>query len=436
MIAFEIAVVLGLIVLNGFFAMSELAIVSSRRARLQALADRGSRGARLALRLAADPGRFLSTVQIGITLIGILAGAFSGASLASQLSDVLADVPWLAAIHETAALIIVVVAITYLSLIIGELVPKHLALRNAEAVAAFVAWPMQLLSRIAAPAVLLLDGSTTVVLALLGGRAAARAAVTEEEIKTLIAEATKVGIVEAVEEEMISGVMRLADRPARAIMTPRPDVQWLDADEPADELRRKLAASAHSRFPVCRGVIDDVVGVVQVHDILNAVLAGAPLDVKSLSGEAPIVPDRTDALTVLAQLKRPGTHMVIVVDEYGSVEGVVTRADILEAIVGELSELEEGPGLVRRDDGSWLVDGSMPIDEVFDALRLDHLDEEHDFHTLAGFILSALGHIPRPGEHFDRHGHRFEVVDLDGRRIDKVMIVRLAEPTDATAYED
>jgi putative hemolysin len=434
MTAFEILVVLGLILLNGFFAMSELAMVSARKARLQGLADRGSRGARLALRMASDPGRFLSTVQIGITLIGILAGAFSGVALAARLDDVLATIPLLAPIAESAALGIVVVAITYVSLIIGELVPKHLALRHAEAIAVVVAWPMRLLSHIAAPAVLLLDGSTKAVLRLLGARAAARATVTEEEIKTLIAEATKVGIVEAAEQEMISGVMRLADRPARAIMTPRPDVRWLDVDEPPDELRSKLAEHAHSRFPVCRGVIDDVIGIVQVRDILNAVLAGAPVDLKALSSTAPIVPDRTDALAVLTQLKRPETHMVIVVDEYGSVEGVVTRADILEAIVGELMEHEEGPSLVRRDDGSWLVDGSMPVDEVFDTLHLHDLDEEHNFHTLAGFVLSVMGHIPKPGEHFDWYGHRFEVVDVDGRRIDKVAIARLSEPSDAGAY--
>jgi putative hemolysin len=423
MIAIEIVIVLGLIVLNGFFAMSELAMVSARRARLQSLAERGSRGAGRALALCRDPGRFLSTVQVGITLIGILAGAFGGAELSDRLDDVLGTVSWLAPVAESVAFGLVVVAITYVSLVVGELVPKHLALRNPEAIAVAVAWPMSLLSRAMAPAVAVLDGSTKALLRLAGAREAARSGVTEEEIKTLIAEAAKIGIVEVAEQEMISGVMRLADRPVRAIMTPRPDIAWLDVDGSLEDLRRTLAENAFSRFPVCRGSIDDVLGVVQVRDMLNALLAGQSLDLRSLMREAPIVPDQTDALAVLAAFKRSHMHMALVVDEYGSLEGVVTRADILEAIVGELAEQEEEePALVRRADGSWLIDGSMPIDEVAAELRLESIGTDGDFHTLAGFILSRLERLPKPGEKVEWGGYCFEVLDMDGRRIDKVLV--------------
>jgi putative hemolysin len=424
MVFWELLIVLGLILLNGLFAMAELALISVRKARLKALADRGSRRARAALALAAEPGQFLSTVQIGITLIGILAGVYGGATLAEALRAPLEALSWTAPVADTLAYGIVVVAITLLTLVLGELVPKQLALRRAERIALALAPPMRLLARLVSPITFLLDGASRLVLAALGQRAATGHTVSDEEIKALIAEATRAGVVEEAEQEMISGVMRLADRPVRAVMTPRPEVKWLDAADSADEIRRKLAAHAYSHFPVCRGHIDEVLGVVHVRDILNAILAGQALDLSALARPAPVVPDSTDALDALEALRPAETPMALIVDEYGSLEGVVTRADILETIVGELSGAGSEVGIVRRADGSWLSEGGAPIDEVSAALDLGPLAEEGDFLTIAGFILSRLQHLPKAGETVAWRGYRFEVVDMDGRRIDKVLVSR------------
>jgi putative hemolysin len=425
MVFWESLIVLGLILLNGLFAMAELALISVRKARLKALADRGNRRAGAALALAAEPGQFLSTVQIGITLIGILAGVFGGATLAAALRAPLEALSWTAPVADTLAYGIVVVVITFLSLVLGELVPKQIALRRAERIALTLAPPMRTVARLVSPITIVLDGASRLVLAALGQQAAPGHTVSDDEIKALIAEATRAGVVEEAEQEMISGVMRLADRPVRAIMTPRPEVKWLDAAEPADEIRRKLAENAYSHFPVCRGHIDEVLGVVHVRDILNALLAGRPIDLGPLVRPAPVVPDSTDALDALDALRPAETPMALVVDEYGSLEGVVTRADILETIVGELSGAGAEAGIVRRPDGSWLIDGGTPIDEVSAALELATLAEAGDFHTIAGFILSRLQHLPKAGEAVAWRGYRFEVVDMDGRRIDKVLVSRL-----------
>jgi putative hemolysin len=420
----DLLVILLLVLLNGFFAMSEMALVSSRRARLKQMAEEGRRGARSALALAEDPGRFLSAVQIGITLIGILAGAFSGATLAQKLSAWLATFPPVAAFSDTIAIFIVVLGITYLSLILGELVPKRIALADAEAVASRVARPMNLLSKLASPAVWLLRLSSEAVLRLLGMPAHRASTVTEEEVKAMVAEGADAGVFQASERDMIDGVLRLADRPVSAIMTPRIDVVWLDAEASADEIRERIADSGHSRFPVGRGDVDAMDGVVHAKDLLDQLMAGEPLDLAASACQPLFVHEGTPVLKMLELFRGSRVHMALIVDEYGSFEGIITPTDILSAIAGEFPEDEEEaePAAVRRDDGSWLIDGRTDIAQVERILERRGLDSEGDFHTLAGFILWRLGHVPRIGESFDWRDLRFEVMDMDGRRIDRVLV--------------
>jgi len=424
----EILIVLCLVLINGYFAMSELAVVSARPARLEALARKGGRGARLALALSRDPGRMLSTVQIGITLVGIAAGAFGGARLAEPLGEALARVPALAPLSAEIAYTLVVVGITYLSLIIGELVPKHLALRAPERIAAMVAPTVDLLSRISTPAVWLLETSSRLVLRLLGSEAQPAEAVTEEEVRTLIAEGTRAGVFHQQEQEMIGRVLRLADRPVRAIMTPRVELVWLDVEADPGEIARIVRESGHSRFVVGQGSLDEVLGVVHVRALLDACLAGQTPDLRAAVRPMLVVPDGMPVLRALEALRQARVSMALVVDEYGEVEGMVTVEDVLEAVVGDMPErrLGEEPAIVRREDGSMLMDGMLSIDEVKLALGLDDLPDEASYHTLAGFILDQLGRIPEEGQAVAYGGWRFEVVDMDGRRIDKVLVRRSA----------
>ena len=420
----EMLIVLALLLLNGYFAMSELAVVSARPARLEARARAGGRGARLALALARDPGRMLSTVQIGITLVGIVAGAFGGARLAGPLAGVLAEVPLLAPLSAELAYTLVVAAITYLSLVIGELVPKRLALRAPERIAALVAPAIDLLSRISTPAVWLLETSSQLVLRLLGSETQPRETVTEEEVRTLIAEGTRTGVFHRQEQEMIGRVLRLADRPLRAIMTPRVELVWLDVDAEPARIAGIVRESGHSRFVVCQGGLDDVLGVVHVRDLLEACLAGRPLDLRAATRPALVLHDGMRVLRALEALRQARVSLALVVDEYGEIEGLVTVDDVLEAVVGDMPErrLGEEPDIVRRDDGSLLMEGMLPIDEVKLALGLDSLPDEETYHTLAGFILAQLGRVPEEGQSVAYGGWRFEVVDMDGRRIDKVLV--------------
>jgi putative hemolysin len=422
----EILVVLALVLLNGYFAMSELAVVSARPARLEAQARKGGRGARLALALARDPGRMLSTVQIGITLVGIVAGAFGGARLAAPLADALAQLPALAPVSAEIAYVLVVMAITYLSLIIGELVPKHLALRAPERVAALVAPTIDLVARIGTPAVWLLETSSRFVLRLLGSEPQPSEAVTEEEVRALIAEGTRAGVFHRQEQEMIGRVLRLADRPVRAIMTPRVELVWLDVEDDPAEIARVIRESGHSRFVVGKGSLDDVLGVVHVRGLLDACLDGRPLDLQASLRPMLVVPDSMPVLRGLEALRQARVSMALVVDEYGEVEGVVTVEDLLEAVVGDMPEhrLGEDPSIVRRDDGSMLMDGMLAIDELKLALGFDSLPDQDSYHTLAGFVLAQLGCVPAEGESVAYGGWRFEVVDMDGRRIDKVLVRR------------
>jgi putative hemolysin len=420
----EIAVVLALVLLNGFFAMSEIAVVSARPARLEALAHKGRRGARLALGLARDPGRMLSTVQIGITLVGIVAGAFGGARLAEPLAAALSRVPTLAPFSAELAYILVIAAITYLSLIIGELVPKRLALRAPAHIAALVAPTVDLVARLSTPAVRLLESSSRLVLRALGSEVQSAETVTEEEVRMLIAEGTRAGVFHRHEREMIERVLRLADRPVRAIMTPRVELVWLDIEADPDEIARVVRASGHSRFVVGKGGLDDVLGVVHVRGLLDACLAGRPLELQAAVRPVPVVPDTTPIPRALEALRQARVSIALIVDEYGEVEGVVTAEDVLEALVGDMPErrLHEEPAIVRRDDGSMLIDGMLAVDEVKLALGLDSLPEEESYHTLAGFILAQLGRVPAEGQAVLYGGWRFEVVDMDGRRIDKVLV--------------
>ncbi|EME67798.1 hemolysin-like protein [Paramagnetospirillum caucaseum] len=430
-IAFEIAVIIALVVLNGCFAMSELAIVSARRARLAARAAEGSKGAEAALLLADNPTRFLSSVQIGITLVGVLAGAYSGATLAEQLSAwIAAEFPFAAPAAPGIAIALVVGAITYASLIVGELVPKHIALANPEGIAEMVARPMARVARLTSPLIWLLEGSSHALIRLLGVRRSDDQTVTEEEVRAMIAEGTESGIFEPEEKEMIAGVMRFGDRRVRGIMTPRADMIWLDLDWEMDDILKTLRDSPHSRLPVCRGGIDEMLGVVQAKDLLNTALDHRPLDVAAAVKPLTVVHDNAPALHVLDVLKQSDIHMALVVDEYGGVEGIVTAADILGSILGSLSEHgEEYQGTItEREDGSWLLDGDVAADLAAERLGCRAMkDGGSDYATAAGFMLSEFRAIPSAGDHFVRDGWRFEVVDMDGRRIDKILVSRDTE---------
>jgi len=428
MLALELGIVTVLIVVNGLLAMSELAIVSSRPARLAGLSEKGAKGARQALTLASDPGKFLSTVQIGITLVGVLSGAFSGATLGLRLSQWLMEMGLAKGLADTVGVGAVVGLITYASLIVGELVPKQIALRNPESVAVKVAPAMTWLARASSPVVWLLDVSGKLILRLLGHGGEADEKVTEEEIRSLVREAEDAGVLEPGEKEMIAGVMRLGDRPVGAVMTPRPEVDLIDLGEPPDAIRAAITKSPHSRLPVFDGDRDDALGVVQAKDLLDACMAGAMPDIRTLVREVPVIPESADARDVLAILRSSPVHMGLVHDEYGSFQGVVTSADILESIVGSF-HTEEGPAevpAVKRADGSYLIQGWMPADEFADLLGIP-LPLSRPYHTAAGFMLQNFGAIPNAGDSFDAHGWRFEVVDLDGRRIDTVLATRVAQ---------
>lgn len=424
-VLWNVLIVLLLIVLNGFFAMSELAIVSSRRGRLKQMSDEGVRGAKIALKLSEDPGSFLSTVQIGITAIGVLAGAFSGATIADEITPYVARIPGLADAAQTLSFTGVVIVITCLSLVVGELVPKQIAINDAERTAARVARPMAVLARVGAPAVWFLRRTSNLLIRMMGLPLTRQVTVTEEEVKSLVAEATEAGVVQVAERDMIDGVLRLADRPARSIMTPRVDVIWLDPSDPPEEIRRQITESGRSRFPVSRNDVEEIEGVVYAKDLLDRMLQGMPLDLTASLRPPLYVHDGTPVLKLLELFRSSGTHMALVVDEYGSFQGIVTPTDILESIAGEFpSEEEEGEeSAVRRDDGSWLLDGRIPIDQVERLLeRRDLNPDDEDFHTLAGFVLWQLGHVPSVGESFVWHDLRFEVVDMDARRIDRLLV--------------
>lgn len=434
---FEITIILLLLVLNGLFAMSEIAVVSARPIRLQQMAQRGNRGAETALELSESPNHFLSTVQVGITLVGIFAGAFGGANIAGELAVPLSELPVIGRYASTISLVLVVGIITFLSVVIGELVPKRIALGNAEQIAALVARPMRTLSIIATPVVHLLSASTDVTLRLLGVQALADEEISEEEIRMMIHQGTEAGTIEEAERDMVESIFRLGDKTLESMMTPRPEIVWLDINAPDEEIRALIHVSHHTRFPVCDGDLDHILGVVQAKDLLFASLEGRPFDVQSMMQEPLLVPETMHVLQALERFKQSGVHMALLFDEYGGIDGLVTLIDILEAIVGDIPTLDElvEPPVVLREDGSWLVDGLMFIDDFKETFTIRKMPGEGKYQTLGGFIVFMLGSIPATGSHFDWGGYRFEVADMDGYRVDKVLLEAKVVPDETASGE-
>lgn len=422
-IILEIFVILFLIVLNGLFAMSETAIVSARKPRLRQQANSGDKNALLALTLVEDPEDFLSTVQIGITLIGILAGVFGGATLAKDLADGLVIIGLPHRSSETISVVFVVVIITYLSLVIGELVPKNLALRNSERVATAVAPFMHRLSRIVYPIVWLLSVSTQFVTRLLRVKSTEEVAVTDEEIEIMLEQGAKVGVFEPEEPEIVRRLFRLSDRTVRSLMTPRHEIVWLDRTDTLDQIHQKIIEKRYSRFPVADGDLDQVVGYIEVKDLVDRNLSDPELNPFKHLYPPLYVPETMSALDLLDRFKKEHGHMALVFDEYGGLEGLVTSTDLVEAIVGNI-DLPAAPSIIQRKDNSWLVDGSMPFVELLDFFEKEYLAGvgEGHYQSVGGFMLSMLKEVPAEGEVINWEGFRFEVVDMDGFRVDKVLV--------------
>jgi putative hemolysin len=425
----QLLVLLFLIALNGFLVMAELAIVSSRPARLQKMAADGRRGAKAALALNSGTARFLPSVQIGITVVAILSGAYGELNLSPQVASLLADAPLIGAYAKTAASAIVVAAIAYVSLVIGELVPKQVALSNRERIACIVAPAMNALAIAAAPIALLLRLSTSGVLWVVRPAVREEPEVTEEEVKSMIAEGTEAGVFEKAEQEIIERLLGVSGRSVRSIMVPRPDIVWLDITESKERLYEDIAKSGHSRFPVGRGDVDETIGIVHAKTLLDQLHTAGKINLEGAIKTPLYVHESTNVLKLLELFKASAVHMAIVLDEHGSVQGIVTPTDILTGIAGELPEAETGiePSATQREDGSWLLDAQMPVFEVERVLGVAGLAvDDAEYTTLAGFVLSQLGHIPAAGESFQWKNWRFEVVDLDGRRIDKVLAAQLS----------
>jgi putative hemolysin len=425
-VALDIILLFILFLLNGVFAMSELAVASARKTRLQQWAEEGDDRAAVALRLAEHPNRFLSTVQIGITLIGIITGFYGGATLSEPVARYLARIPAIVPYSQSIAVVLVVGLVTYLSLLVGELVPKRLALQNAERIAMAVAQPMNVLSRVTSPLVTFLGASSDFILRLLGVRHAGDPPITEEEIEILLQEGAAAGVFDPAEHEMVEGIFDLGDREARELMTPRYRLVALDVDDPLDESFRKIAASPHQVFPVYEGDLDRLLGMAPVKSLWAASLSGDPIDLRALTEPALIVPESMPALEVLQRFRDRASNAAMVVDEYGGIQGLISLHDLMEAITGDLAVSQERSGeVVRRDDGSWLLDGALPVHEVRDVLEIDDPlpgEENGDYETLGGFLMSRLERIPDVGDITDWSGHRFEVVDMDGRRVDRVLV--------------
>jgi putative hemolysin len=427
---FPILVILLLIVLNGIFVMAEMAVVSSRKPRLQQFANEGSHGARTALELATTPNRFLATTQIGITLIAILTGAIGERTLTNRLAASLIQFPQFKDYSEGLAFAIVVIAITYLSLIIGELLPKRLALHNPERIASAMSGLMNFLSRLCAPVVLLINGSTNLVIGAFALRPSGGPPVTEEEIKVMMEQGAEAGVFEEAEHDIMKSIFKLGDRGVSALMKPRRDVVWLDAEDPFVENQKKLASSLYSRFPVGQGSLDNVLGIVQTKDLLTRCLAGSMIDLKENLRPPLFVPEALPALRLLEMFKKSRTHLALVVDEYGGVEGLVTLNDILEDLVGDVASVDmpEERQVVTRPDGSMLIDGKLQLDDLKEVLQIPELASEKTggYQTLGGLVMLHVGRVPVTGDTFELDGHKFEVVDMDGKRVDKVLVSKIA----------
>jgi putative hemolysin len=421
-----LVVIVFLILANGLLSLSEMAIVASRRARLQRKADTGDKKAQQALTLAQDPADFLSTVQIGITTIGVLAGVFGGKTIASSIQAWLNQFEVLAPYSNGISVAIVVLLITYFTLVFGELAPKRLALNNPERIARRIAQPMRGLARLFSPIVRLLSFSTNAVLRLLGVRPSSDPPVTEEELKVLMEQGTRAGVFEEAEQDMVEGVLELADRRVDALMTPRTEIIWLDLDDSLEVNREKVVHSPHSRLPVAEGNLDNVLGIVHARDLLSRALNGEPLDLRACLTHPLYIPESMHALETLELFRQSGTHLAMVIDEFGGLQGLITYYDILEAIVGDMPALGEpsDPRMVKREDGSYLIDGKLPIDEFKDFFEIQALPEEDNgyYQTMGGFMMTHLGRIPKVTDHFEWGGMRYEIVDMDGLRVDKILL--------------
>jgi putative hemolysin len=423
----EIIIIIAIILVNALFVLSEMSVASSRKARLQQRINEGDKRANTVLGLIENPNLFLATVQIGITLVSVFVGAVGGARLAQPLSRLLASVPALTPYADSLGLVIVVIAIAFLSIVLGELIPKRIALHNPERIAAILAGPMILISKIFRPFVWVLGRITDFLLKLLGIEPGSEPPVTEEEIQLLIDQGTQAGVFEESEQDMVEGVFSLADQRVYSLMTPRPDIVWLDVDDSIEEIRQKLAESEFSRFPVRQGSLDTIVGIVRARDLLVQSLNDEPILLRNLLKPAFFVPETMFASRALEVLKEKGTDMLLVIDEFGALQGLLTINDILEEIVGEM-EIEE-PQATQRQDGSWLLDGMLEVDELKELFNLPALPHEDEYETLSGFMMVSLGRVPQPTDRFEWHGLRFEVMDMDGRRVDKVLVTTLPQRT-------
>lgn len=427
-LAIEILFIFLLTVCNGVLAMSEIAVVSARKTRLQQWAEGGNRNARLALDVSNSPEEFLSTVQVGITLIGVLAGALGGATIAQHLAVSIATTPLLTPYAETLAVGLVVIAITYLSLILGELVPKRIGLNNPERIATFIARPMRFLSRVASPVVWLLSASTRGLLWFLHQRETPESPITEEEIRILLRQGADVGTIRKDEREIIERVFLLGARRASTIMTTRKDLVVLYTSDSLQELQQKVAQTGHSLFPLCEDSLDNVLGVVRIQDILGQSIAGNAFDLKAVARQPLFLPESVQSMKLMDEFKKTGNDTALLLDEYGGLQGLITSTDILKAVVGEVSYLSV-PKAVRRPDGSWLVDGMLPLDELKNVMKLSQLpnEESRSFETAGGFLMALLARIPSEGDHIKWGHYRFEVLDMDGLRVDKILVTQLSK---------
>ncbi|HWQ67961.1 MAG TPA: hemolysin family protein [Methanospirillum sp.] len=428
-VSLELLIIAALIMANGLLSMAEFALVSSRRVRLSQMAERGDAGAQCAIEITQDPGTFLSTIQIGITLIGILAGAYGGATLTREFQAILSAVPWIKDYSDTICLFIVVLIITYFTLVFGELVPKRIGLAHPEKIASLVALPIKAASRLISPLNILTNRSTDAVLWLFGSQSISQPAVTEEDITILLEEGTEAGVFKEAEQDLVRSVFRFGDREVISLMAPRPDVVFLDLTDNPEVNREKISSTGHTRYPVCNGGVDSIVGVLSIRDLWAQIDSGSDMDLEPLVQDVLVIPEHITALELLEMFKTARTPLAVIIDEYGSVSGIITLHDLLEAIVGDLSmvdEADEEPAVIERDDGSWLIDGMLPITDLKVILEQDLLPGEREghFRTIAGYVMAELGKIPSSGEWFIRDGYRFEVVDMDQRRIDKILIQR------------
>ena len=422
-IGLQILIVVAVILINAVFVLSEMSVASSRKARLQQRVNEGDRGAKTALRLLENPNLFLATVQIGITLVSVLVGAVGGVTLSEPLSALFMQIPALAPFAESLALGIVVVGITFVSIVLGELVPKRIALHNPEQIASILAGPMMVVSRMLTPFVWLLGRITDFVLKTLGVKPGTEPPVTEEEIQLLIDQGTQAGVFEEAEHDMVEGVFSLGDQRVYSLMTPRTGVVYLDVDDSVEEIRDKIENSEFSRFPVRQGTLDVILGIVKARDLLVRSLSGAPIKLKDLLKPAFFIPETMFASRALEIFKEKGTEILLVIDEFGGLQGLLTINDIIEEIVGQI-ELEE-PQATQRQDGSWLLDGMLEVDEFKEIFKLTSLPHEDEYETLSGFVMVSLGRVPQTADHFEWHGLRFEIIDMDGRRVDKVLVTTL-----------